>query len=120
MCFPKAKLPPKTQEDIELEKDLKDQRAARKREVANELSLEKEAQTESTLMRLMGMTGNRSLITGSRGGAGFLGAGSGRVTGRGPQAKAPQPTAPAPSAASVWSGMGKMGGYTSGIYGGLF
>lgn len=60
-------------------------------------------------MRMLGMTGNRSLIMGGKGGAGFLGAGSGRVIGRGPQASRSR-TSPSGSPISGGGMSGSSGG----------
>lgn len=115
MCFKKPKLPPKSAEDIQTEEDLKAMRIAQQREIARGITMEKDAQTEAAYARLLGMTGNRSLITGPKGGAGYIGANSGRATGRpminrapgAPIAPAVTPTPAAVAAAvtpAVWSG----------------
>lgn len=90
-------------------------RIAQQREIARGITMEKDAQTEAAYARLLGMTGNRSLITGPKGGAGYMGANSGRATGRPMVGRAPgAPIAPAvtptPAAIAtavtpaVWSG----------------
>lgn len=81
MCFKKPKAPPKSSEDIALEKELEAQRKLRKQELAAELQDEKKERTEFDVMRSLGLFGFRSLIAGPRGGAGFLSAYGGRVTG---------------------------------------
>lgn len=98
MCFKKPKLPPKTADEIQLEQELAAQRRQRREELAGELRLSKEQETEAALARALGFVGNRSLIAGARGGAGFMGAGSGRVVGSrsgGSGARSIRPSAPA-------------------------
>jgi hypothetical protein len=123
MCFKKAKLPEKTEEDIEIEKELEEARLARKREIRYELREEKDAQTESAYARALGMVGNRSLISGPKGGAGYMGAATGRVVtapsrssggggGIAPSAPAtafPQPGGGSGGSSPVYSGGGSGG-----------
>lgn len=122
MCFKKPKLPPKSAEDIKTEQDLKLMREAQQKEIAANLRTEKDAQTEASYARILGMTGNRSLITGPKGGAGYMGANSGRSSGRPapaaagggiapvlPSAAAPAPATPTytpPATMTTWSGFG--------------
>jgi hypothetical protein len=110
MCFKKPKMPAKSQEDIELEEELRAARKQRKLELGNELKLSKEQETEALLARALGFTGNRSLIAGARGGAGFKGKASGRVVGGGTGGFA-RSSASATSGSSVSS---------SGFFGGGF
>jgi hypothetical protein len=82
MCFKKPRLPPKTAADLEAEKELEDATVARKVQLERDLAMEKEEGTQSALARALGFVGNRSLITGPKGGAGYMGAGSNRMRGR--------------------------------------
>ncbi len=82
MCFKKPALPAKTAEDIQTEDDLKAMRAAQQREIALGITAQKDYQTEASFARIMGMVGNRSLISGPKGGAGYIGNNTGRTTGR--------------------------------------
>lgn len=99
MCFKKPKLPPKSAEDVQTEEDLKAMRAAQQREIALGITEQKDVQTEAAFARIMGMTGNRSLISGPKGGMGYMGNNAGRTTGRvsggAPIAPALSPQAPA-------------------------
>lgn len=118
MCFKKPKLPPKTAEDIAREKELEEARIARKLQLERDLATEKEASTEAALARALGFVGNRSLITGPKGGAGYIGAGATRQRGRrrqmgsivGPASLLPPAISPAPIAGS---GGSTSGGFTS-------
>ena len=122
MCFKKPKLPPKSAEDIQTEEDLKAMRAAQQREIAAGITEQKDFQTEAAFARIMGMTGNRSLISGPKGGAGYMGSNVGRTTGR-PATGAPiapalnpsQPSAPAIMGGTYagFSGFSSFGGYGS-------
>lgn len=82
MCFKKPTLPAKSAEDIQTEDDLKAMRAAQQREIALGITEQKDFQTEAAFARIMGMTGNRSLIAGPKGGSGYLGNNTGRTTGK--------------------------------------
>ena len=102
MCFKKPKLPTKSAEDIQTEEDLKAMRVAQQREIAAGVTEQKDFQTEAAFARIMGMTGNRSLISGPKGGMGYLGVNVGRTNGRpstgspiAPALKGSQPSAPA-------------------------
>lgn len=118
MCFKKPKLPPKTQEEIELEQELAAQRRERREQVAGELRLSKKQETAAALARAMGFIGNRSLIAGGRGGAGFAGAASGRtIGGGGSGSRSVRPTAPA-TAGGTTGGYGGGGGSGGGSGGG--
>lgn len=122
MCFKKPKLPPKTPEDIATEKELEEARLARQVQVARDLATEKEFSTESALARALGFVGNRSLIAGPKGGAGYLGAGSNRTRGRrriGGRAPVVSllPPSQSPSPVAVGGGGGGSGG-GGGYYGG--
>lgn len=101
MCFKKPKLPEKTAEDIQYEVDLKELRAIQQREIALGLSEQKNYQTEASFARAMGMVGNRSLISGSKGGSGYMNNKTGRGTGKptlgsqiAPDLSSRQPSAP--------------------------
>lgn len=126
MCFRKPKLPPKTQEDIEREKELEEARLARRAQVERDLASEKERSTEAALARALGFVGNRSLITGPKGGAGYMGAGATRMRGRrrqmgaivGPASLLPPSVSPAPTAGGGSGGGGSGGGTGSGGGGG--
>lgn len=106
MCFKKPKLPPKSAEDIQTEDDLKAMRAAQQREIAAGITEQKDFQTEASFARIMGMTGNRSLISGPKGGSGYLGNNTGRTTGRvsGGAPIAPVLSPQAPVAAPIMAG----------------
>lgn len=119
MCFKKPKLPEKTPEDIELEAELKAARENRKREVSYQLGEQRDAQTNESYARALGFMGNRSLISGGKGGAGFLGAGSGRVVKANPAAASSGggSTAPAAPSYTYTGGFGGFGG-TTGYSGG--
>lgn len=71
MCFKKPKMPEKSPEDIAAEKELEEQMAARRRELAEQRRDTKEGQTEEDIARAMGLFGMRSLIAGPKGGMGF-------------------------------------------------
>jgi hypothetical protein len=119
MCFKKPKLPPKTQEDIEREKELEEARLARRAQLERELAAEKEAQTEAALARALGFVGNRSLISGPKGGAGFLGAGARGQKGRRFRRVGSSSTLLLPPGQSLVSGTGAaMGGGNAGQAGG--
>jgi hypothetical protein len=119
MCFKKPKLPPKSAEDIQTEEDLKAMRASQQREIALGITEQKDAQTEAAFARIMGMTGNRSLISGPKGGMGYLGNNTGRTTGRvsggAPIAPALTPSTPsaAPIMAGTYASFSGFGGYGS-------
>jgi hypothetical protein len=106
MCFKKPKLPPKSAEDIQTEEDLKAMRASQQREIALGITEQKDAQTEAAFARIMGMTGNRSLISGPKGGSGYLGNNTGRTTGRPATGApiAPVLTPSTPTAAPIMAG----------------
>lgn len=110
MCFKKPKAPPKSQEDIELEKELKEQRELRKVQLAKELSEQKDERVEDLIARNAGLFGSRSLIAGPKGGAGFMGAHSGRVTGGPRRRRARSPISSAPLIAGGGSRSGGSGG----------
>lgn len=114
MCFKKPKPPPKSQEDIELEKELKEQRELRKVQLAKGLREEKDARVEDLIARSVGLFGARSLITGPKGGAGYMGAHSGRVTGGPRRRRASSPVSNAPP---IMSG-GSRGSYAGSSGGG--
>ncbi|CAB4152811.1 hypothetical protein UFOVP616_31 [uncultured Caudovirales phage] len=101
MCFKKPKLPPKSAEDIKTEEDLKAMRAAQQRQIEQGITEQKDFQTEASFARTMGMTGNRSLIAGPKGGSGYIGNNTGRttgnVTGGAPIAPALTPRTPTPT-----------------------
>lgn len=71
MCFKKPKPPEPTAEDKAREKELEEQLAARRREIAESRREQKESRTEEDIARAMGLFGLRSLIAGPKGGAGF-------------------------------------------------
>lgn len=73
MCFKKPKRPEKTPEDIAAEKELEAMRKLRKAQLQEEMADAKESRTEDAVARAMGFMGNRSLIKGGKGGAGFIG-----------------------------------------------
>lgn len=91
MCFKKPKLPVKTAEDIQTENDLKAMRIAQQAQIDAGITEAKDFQTEASFARLMGMTGNRSLISGPKGGSGYIGSAVGRTTGK-PQGAPIAPT----------------------------
>lgn len=114
MCFKKPKLPEKTPEDIELEEELKAARQNAKRRAAYELGEQKDLQTENAYARALGFMGNRSLIFGPKGGAGFIGAGAGRIT----KSNKGVATVGGGSAGGGSAGGGSSGGGSGGSYGG--
>lgn len=71
MCFKKPKAPAKTREELQMEADAKAEREARKAELAAELARDKQMRLEEGAAMSRGMFGARSLISGSKGGAGF-------------------------------------------------
>jgi uncharacterized membrane protein YgcG len=120
MCFKKPKLPAKTPQDLQAEKELENAQIARRVQIERDLATEKEATTESALARALGFVGNRSLIAGPKGGAGYIGGGSNKIRGRrrigGLVAPVSMiaPSASAPSLAGMSGGGG--GGGTGGGY----
>lgn len=70
MCFKSPKPPAPTAEQIEADRIAKEQRDAAREQATAERTSEKEARTRDQQMRLGGI-GMRTLLTGSRGGAGF-------------------------------------------------
>lgn len=72
MCVKAPKTPPKTAEELALEQEAKAAREQRKRELAALAGREKQRRTEESVARARGQWGARSLISGPKGGAGFL------------------------------------------------
>lgn len=127
MCFKKPKLPPKTPEQIATEKELEEAKIARKVQLERDLATEKEAATESALARALGFVGNRSLIAGPKGGAGYIGAGARGMRGRkrvrggpAPISLLPPSQSPTPIASGGRSGGSYGGGSSGGDGGGAF
>jgi hypothetical protein len=122
MCFKKPRLPAKTPQDIATERELEEAQIARRVQIERDLAADKAATTESALARALGFVGNRSLIAGPKGGAGYIGGGSNKVRGRrrigGLVAPVSMiaPSASAPSLAGTGTGGG--GGGTGGGYSG--
>lgn len=111
MCMKSARLPEKTEEDKQIERELEEARLVRQRQLRGELKSEKDEMTEAALARALGFVGNRSLIFGPKGGAGFMGAGSGKLIGRNKSAPSGSPAsllpaAAAPSSAPITAGLG--------------
>lgn len=73
MCFKKPKPPEKTEEQIQSEKELEELRKIRQAQLNKEISEQKDDRVEQEIARVAGMQGQRSLIKGGKGGAGFLG-----------------------------------------------
>ena len=73
MCFKKPKAPEKSPEDVAAEEELEELQKIRTAQLAREVSDQKESRTEDAIARAQGFMGNRSLLSGSRGGSGFLG-----------------------------------------------
>jgi len=73
MCFSKPKAPEKTEEDKKAEEELAALRKQRQEQLNAEISEAKDRRTEEAINRANGFFGNRSLIKGAKGGAGFLG-----------------------------------------------
>jgi hypothetical protein len=71
MCFKKPKMPGKSAEELAAEAELKEQRAATKAELNAQISKDKKRATEEAVSRSRGAWGMRSLISGTKGGAGF-------------------------------------------------
>jgi hypothetical protein len=72
MCFKKPKMPEPTAEEIAAEKELKQQREALKAQLAAEKAEAKERRTREAISRATGTYGFRSLISGRKGGQGFM------------------------------------------------
>lgn len=107
MCVKAPKAPPKTAEETALEQEAKAAREQRKRELAMLAGREKQKRTEETVARARGQWGARSLISGPKGGAGFLFGGS----------RSGLPLIAAPSGGGSGGGTGG-GGYSGGYTGG--
>lgn len=73
MCFKKPKAPKKTEEQIAQEKELEELRKIRQAQLNKEISEIKDDRVEAEIARVTGFMGQRSLIKGGKGGAGFLG-----------------------------------------------
>lgn len=72
MCFKKPKPPQPTAADLAAEADAKAQRDAVAAEAARRLAEEKKRRLENAVQRASGSYGVRSLISGRKGGQGFL------------------------------------------------
>lgn len=72
MCFKKPKMPAPTAEELAAEKELKQQREALKAQLASEKAEAKERRTREAVSRATGGYGFRSLISGRKGGQGFM------------------------------------------------
>jgi hypothetical protein len=101
MCVKAPKPTPKTAEEVALEQEAKSAREQRKKELSALATREKEKRFEETVARSRGQWGARSLISGPKGGAGFL-FGGGRSG------------LPLISPSSPGSGGGGGGGYSGG------
>lgn len=72
MCFKQPKLPKPTAEDLAAEAEAKAMREAAAAEAKRKLTEEKQRRTEEGVSRAAGGYGIRSLISGRKGGEGFL------------------------------------------------
>lgn len=72
MCFKQPKLPKPTAEDLAAEAEAKAMREAAAAEAKRKLTEEKQRRTEEGVTRTAGGYGIRSLISGRKGGEGFL------------------------------------------------
>ena len=73
MSFKKPKASEKTEEELKAEEELAALRKQRQEQLNAEISDAKDRRTEEAINRAQGFFGNRSLIKGAKGGAGFLG-----------------------------------------------
>jgi hypothetical protein len=72
MCFKKPKAPAKTAEELSLEQEARQERENAKLDLANQLAKDKQARTEDKIAQVTGGMGPRSLISGWKGGMGYL------------------------------------------------
>ena len=72
MCFKKPKAPQPTQQEVQDEAELKALEEAQAAELAREKAIVKRRQTELDVSKARARYGFRSLISGSKGGAGFI------------------------------------------------
>lgn len=72
MCFKAPKAPPKTAQEIALEQEAQAAREQRKRDLSILATREKQKRYEDAVARSRGQWGARSLISGPKGGAGFM------------------------------------------------
>lgn len=101
MCFKKPKLPELSPEEKaeqeRVDRELEAARILREREANALITENKDAQTEIAYARALGQIGNRSLITGPKGGQGYMGAGAGRAAAIASAPKVTKPVTPKPS-----------------------
>lgn len=71
MCMKKPQAPAPTAEQLALEAEQRAAREARKAELATQLAKDKAQQTDVSIAKARGLFGQRSLISGSKGGMGF-------------------------------------------------
>lgn len=72
MCFKKPKLPKPTAEELASEAEAKSMRESAAAEAARKIAEDKERRLEDAASRMSGGYGIRSLISGRKGGQGFL------------------------------------------------
>lgn len=72
MCFKKPKLPTPTTEELASQAEAKAMREAAAAEASRKIAEDKERRLEDAASRLSGGYGIRSLISGRKGGQGFL------------------------------------------------
>lgn len=72
MCFKKPKMPAPSAEEIAAEKELEQQRETMRAQLAATKAEAKERRTQEAIARATGRFGFRSLLSGRKGGQGFL------------------------------------------------
>jgi hypothetical protein len=72
MCFKKPKMPAPSAEELQAEAELKQQREAMRAELASVKAEAKERRTQEAIAKATGRYGFRSLLSGRKGGQGFL------------------------------------------------
>lgn len=72
MCFKKPKMPAPSAEELQAEAELKQQREAMRAELATMKAESKERRTQEAIAKATGRFGFRSLLSGRKGGQGFV------------------------------------------------
>jgi hypothetical protein len=113
MCFKKPKAPEKSEEEKRAEEELAALRKQRQDQLNLEVGRLKDDETEAEIARQSGFRGNRSLIQGAKGGAGFMGKGSRKKQKHTPRQRT-GPTGPA-----IMGGFSGFSGFTGSLLGGF-
>lgn len=72
MCFKKPQMPAPSAEELQAEAELKQQREAMRAELATMKAESKERRTQEAIAKATGRFGFRSLLSGRKGGQGFV------------------------------------------------